>query len=94
MLLEVEHLHVRYGRIHAVRNVSVTVAAGEIVTIVGANGAGKSSLLRALAGLVRPAAGQICFDGADITQLSAPARVQRGLVLVPEGRTVLLSHRA
>jgi branched-chain amino acid transport system ATP-binding protein len=91
MLLEVEHLDVRYGRIHAVRDVSVSVGAGEIVTIVGANGAGKSSLLRTLAGLVRPAAGRIRLDGADITALAAPARVRRGLVLVPEGRQIFVS---
>ncbi len=91
MLLEAERLHVRYGRIHAVRDVSVTVEPGEVVTIVGANGAGKSSLLRALAGLVKPSSGSIRFDGADITGLSAPARVQRGLVLVPEGRQIFVS---
>ena len=91
MLLEVEHLDVRYGRIRAVRDVSVTVAAGEVVTIVGANGAGKSSLLRAIAGLNRISGGSIRFDGAQIDGLSAPARVQRGLVLVPEGRQIFVS---
>jgi branched-chain amino acid transport system ATP-binding protein len=91
MLLEVEHLDVRYGRIRAVRDVSVTVEAGEVVTIVGANGAGKSSLLRAIAGLNRIAGGSIRFDGAQIDGLSTPARVQRGLVLVPEGRQIFVS---
>ncbi len=91
MLLEVERLDVRYGRIRAVRDVSVTVAAGEVVTIVGANGAGKSSLLRAIAGLNRISAGSIRFDGVQIDGLSTPARVQRGLVLVPEGRQIFVS---
>ena len=91
MLLEVERLDVRYGRIRAVRDVSVTVAAGEVVTIVGANGAGKSSLLRAIAGLNRISGGSIRFDGVQIDGLSTPARVQRGLVLVPEGRQIFVS---
>ncbi len=91
MLLEVERLDVRYGRIRAVRDVSVTVAAGEVVTIVGANGAGKSSLLRAIAGLNRISGGRIRFDGVQIDGLSTPARVQRGLVLVPEGRQIFVS---
>ncbi len=91
MLLEVERLDVRYGRIRAVRDVSVTVAAGEVVTIVGANGAGKSSLLRAIAGLNRISGGSIRFDGVQIDGLSTPARVRRGLVLVPEGRQIFVS---
>ena len=91
MLLEVEHLDVRYGRIRAVRDVSVTVDAGEVVTIVGANGAGKSSLLRAIAGVNRIAGGSIRFGGEPIDGLSTPARVQRGLVLVPEGRQIFVS---
>jgi branched-chain amino acid transport system ATP-binding protein len=91
MLLEVEALDVRYGRTHAVRGVSLAVAAGEIVAVLGANGAGKSSLLKAIAGAVRAAAGRIRLDGEDITTLSAPQRVRRGLVLVPEGRQILVS---
>ena len=91
MLLEADVLDVRYGRTHAVRGVSLGVAAGEVVTVLGANGAGKSSLLKALAGAVPPAAGRIRFDGAEIGALSAPERVRRGLVLVPEGRQILVS---
>jgi branched-chain amino acid transport system ATP-binding protein len=91
MLLDVTELDVRYGRTHAVRGVSLHVAAGEIVTVLGANGAGKSSLLKAIAGAVRPAAGRITLDGADVTALGAPERVRRGLVLVPEGRQILVS---
>ena len=91
MLLDVADLEVRYGRTHAVRGVSLGVAAGEVVTVLGANGAGKSSLLKALAGAVRPAAGRVWLDGQDVTTLSAPERVRRGLVLVPEGRQILVS---
>ncbi len=91
MLLDVTELDVRYGRTHAVRGVSLHVAAGEIVAVLGANGAGKSSLLKAIAGAVRPAAGRVILDGADVTALGAPARVARGLVLVPEGRQILVS---
>jgi branched-chain amino acid transport system ATP-binding protein len=91
MLLEVADLEVRYGRTHAVRGVSLSVAQGEVVTVLGANGAGKSSLLKALAGPVRPAAGRIWLGGQDITSLAAPDRVRQGLVLVPEGRQILVS---
>jgi branched-chain amino acid transport system ATP-binding protein len=91
MLLEVDALEVRYGRTHAVRGVSLGVGGAEVVTVLGANGAGKSSLLKAIAGAVKPAAGRIFLDGKDITALSAPERVKRGLVLVPEGRQILVS---
>jgi branched-chain amino acid transport system ATP-binding protein len=91
MLLEVDALEVRYGRTHAVRGVSLGVGGAEVVTVLGANGAGKSSLLKAIAGAVKPAAGRIFLDGQDITSLSAPERVKRGLVLVPEGRQILVS---
>jgi len=67
MILSVRGLQVRYGGIQAVRDVSFDIAAGDIVTLIGANGAGKSSTLRALSGLVRPSAGTIVFDGRDIT---------------------------
>ena len=91
MLLEVEALDVRYGRTHAVRGLSLDVKAGEVVTVLGANGAGKSTLLKSLAGAVKPAAGRVVFDGVEITTQSAPERVRRGLVLVPEGRQILVS---
>nr|WP_293857651.1 ABC transporter ATP-binding protein [uncultured Alsobacter sp.] len=90
-MLEVEELDVRYGRTHAVRGVSLTVGADEIVTVLGSNGAGKTSLLRALQGLVPIAGGRIRFDGADITRLSPPQRLRRHLALVPEGRQIVLS---
>jgi branched-chain amino acid transport system ATP-binding protein len=91
MLLEVSGLDVRYGRTHAVRSVNLTVGEGEIVTVLGANGAGKTSLLRALQGAVRPAAGKIVFDGQDLTQSSPAARVRSGMMLVPEGRQIFVS---
>jgi branched-chain amino acid transport system ATP-binding protein len=91
MLLEVEGLHVRYGRTHAVKGVSLTVGEGEIVTVLGANGAGKSSLLKGIAGAVQPAEGRVAFAGEDVTRRSAPERVRRNLVLVPEGRQILVS---
>jgi branched-chain amino acid transport system ATP-binding protein len=91
MLLEMQQIEVRYGRVRAVRRVDLQVAPGEIVTVLGANGAGKTSLLRALAGMTPIAGGRIRFDGQDITQLPGPARVGRGLVLVPEGRQIFVS---
>ena len=91
MLLEVHDLDVRYGRVHAVRGISMTLAEGEIVAVLGANGAGKSSLLRALLGLAKPAGGTVIFDGRDITHWSTSARVRDGLVLVPEGRRIVMT---
>ena len=91
MLLETDALDVRYGRTHAVRGVAIGVAGGEVVTVLGANGAGKSTLLKSIAGAVKPASGRVFLDGTDITALSAPERVRRGLVLVPEGRQILVS---
>lgn len=91
MLLEVEGLHVRYGRTHAVRGLSLSVGQDEIVTVLGSNGAGKTSLLRALQGLVPTAEGRVAFDGRDITKLSPPQRLRRGLALVPEGRQIVIS---
>jgi branched-chain amino acid transport system ATP-binding protein len=91
MLLEVSGLDVRYGRTHAVKNVSLTVGEGEIVTVLGANGAGKTSLLRALQGAVRPSSGRIVFSGAALTHSSPAARVRSGMMLVPEGRQIFIS---
>jgi len=91
MLLEVSGLHVRYGRTHAVKAVDLRVAEGEIVTVLGANGAGKTSLLRALHGAVKPAGGSIRFAGEDLTAQSPAERVARGMTLVPEGRQIFVS---
>jgi branched-chain amino acid transport system ATP-binding protein len=87
--LDVRDLDVRYGRVHAVRGVSLRVAAGEVVAVLGANGAGKSSLLRAVLGLVRPAGGSVMFEGENIGDWSTARRVRGGLVLVPEGRRIV-----
>lgn len=91
MLLEVRALDVTYGTTRAVRGLDLTVETGEIVTVLGANGAGKSSLLRAVQGLVRPASGTIIFNGEAVAGSSAANRVSRGLVLVPEGRQIFTS---
>jgi branched-chain amino acid transport system ATP-binding protein len=91
MLLEVDRLCVRYGHVRAVSEVCLKVARGEIVAVLGANGAGKSSLLHAIIGIVPPDRGRIHFDGAEITGRPPAARVRAGLVLVPEGRRILVS---
>jgi branched-chain amino acid transport system ATP-binding protein len=87
-MLEVENLHVSYGAIKALHGVSLKVPTGSIVTLIGANGAGKSTTLRALSGLVKPAQGVIRYDGHDIARLPAHKIVSRGLCHVPEGRMV------
>ncbi len=87
-ILEVTDLRVSYGRIEAVRGVAMQVGAGEFVGVIGSNGAGKSSTLRAIAGVVKPAAGQVAFDGEDVTAEPSHRMVARGLALVPEGRMV------
>ncbi|MGC8783171.1 MAG: ABC transporter ATP-binding protein [Armatimonadota bacterium] len=87
-ILEVEMLNVRYGPIHALRDVSLYVEKGEIVTIVGANGAGKSTFLRTISGLIRPSSGTIIFDGEDITREPPHEIVRRGLCHAPEGRRI------
>ncbi len=91
MLLEVEALDVRYGRTHAVKALSLGVGADEIVTVLGANGAGKTSLLRALQGLTPAAGGRVIFAGGDITKLSPAQRLRRRLALVPEGRQIAIT---
>ncbi|MEK9946894.1 MAG: ABC transporter ATP-binding protein [Alphaproteobacteria bacterium] len=90
-MLEIETLNVRYGRNHAVRDVSLSVAEGEIVTVLGANGAGKSSLLKAIQGTVSSNSKGARFQGKDLPSLSPQKRVSSGLVLVPEGRQIFVS---
>ena len=87
-LLEVEDLRVRYGAVEAVHGISFAVNAGEVTVLIGANGAGKSSTLAAISGLV-PAGGRIRFDGRDITGSAPHAIVRAGVVQVPEGREIL-----
>ncbi len=87
-LLKIENLKVRYGGIEAVRGISLDVRAGETVTLIGANGAGKSSTLRTVSGLVKPAEGRIIFGGEDITDKDPTYIVSKGLMMVPEGRRI------
>jgi branched-chain amino acid transport system ATP-binding protein len=90
VLLEVASLDVRYGRTHAVKALDMSLGADELIAVLGANGAGKSSLLRALQGLVPAAGGTVRFAGEDVTPLSPPERLRRGLALVPEGRQIVI----
>jgi len=87
-MLEVRDLHVSYGAINALHGVSLTVNKGEIITLIGGNGAGKSTTLRAISGLVKTQAGSVTYDGQPITNLPAHQIVKRGLSQVPEGRMV------
>ena len=87
-LLEVRDLDFAYGDVHVLHGVSLTVQPGEIVTLVGSNGAGKSTTLRNISRLARPRSGSIVFDGHDLTRLSSHQVVELGLVQVPEGRRV------
>jgi len=88
-LLEVSNLQVAYGHIEAVQGIDFHVEAGEICSLVGANGAGKSTTLLALSGLVKPKAGTIRFEGEDLAKLKTHQIVERGLVQVAEGRAIL-----
>ena len=87
-ILKVDSLRVNYGGIEAVKGISFTVPQGSIVTLIGANGAGKSSTLRSIAGLVKPREGSISFLGEDITGKDPTAIVSKGVTLVPEGRRI------
>lgn len=85
-LLDIRNLELRYGAAMAVRDISLSVRRGQLVAVIGNNGAGKSSLVRGASGLVRPSGGQVFFRGEDTTNLPANRKVRRGLVMVPEGR--------
>ncbi|HHW54598.1 MAG: ABC transporter ATP-binding protein [bacterium] len=87
-MLNIQNLHVYYGGIHALEGISLEVPANKIITLIGANGAGKSTTLRAICGLVKAASGTITFRGEDITQASTTQIVQKGITMVPEGRRV------
>ena len=87
-MLEFESLNVYYGKSHVLRGVSLKVLGGEVVSLIGANAAGKTTTLRTALGLKEVASGSVRFFDADVSALSTPERVQRGLVLVPEGRQV------
>lgn len=88
VVLALEQVNVFYGGIHALRDVSMRVHAGEVVTLIGANGAGKSTTLRAITGLVAPKSGTIQFEGQDIAGAPAHTLVPRGISMAPEGRGV------
>jgi branched-chain amino acid transport system ATP-binding protein len=87
-VLQVENLNVYYGAIHALQGISFNVEEGEIVTLIGANGAGKSTTLRTLSGLLRSRTGSITFKGADISDMPAEKIVEAGISHVPEGRKI------
>lgn len=87
-LLEIDNLHVYYGAIHALKGVKLTVDAGEVVTLIGANGAGKSTTLRAVSGLLRPREGAVRFEGQDLTRCAPERIVGMGIAHVPEGRRI------
>ena len=89
-MLEVQNINVYYGNIHAVRDISFSVQDGEIVTLIGANGAGKSTILKSVSGLLRSKTGDILFDGKSIKNTAPHKIVAQGLAHVPEGRRVFL----
>ena len=89
-ILNVEDMHVYYGAIHAVKGVSFNVGEGEIVALIGANGAGKSTILKTVSGLLHPRSGSIIFDGKNISHTDAHKLVRQGLAHVPEGRRIFL----
>lgn len=87
-ILEISNLSVSYGGIKAVKDISFAVPKGKVVTLIGANGAGKSSTLRSIVGLEKPAQGSILFNGEELSGLSTDVIVEKGITLVPEGRRV------
>ena len=92
-ILEVKDLHVSYGGIKAVKDISFAVPKGEVVTLIGANGAGKSSTLRSIVGLVKPESGSIQFEGAQLAGLPTDQIVSKGITLVPEGGSMSAAVR-
>lgn len=87
-ILEIDNLETHYGKIHALRGISLSVEPGEIVTLLGSNGAGKSTTLRAISGLIRATSGTITYMGENITKMPAHEIVKKGLIHVPEGRKI------
>lgn len=87
-MLEVENIHSYYGNIHALKGVSLTVEKGEIVTLIGANGAGKSTTLRSITGMIKPREGHIRLDGEELTAYKPNEIVYKGIAMVPEGRRI------
>ena len=87
-MLRIDDVHVRYGHVHALRGITLEVPDRAIVALLGANGAGKSTALKAISGIVKPSRGRIVFDGVDITRLDPSDIVRRGIIHCPEGRQV------
>jgi branched-chain amino acid transport system ATP-binding protein len=87
-ILSVENVHAYYGHIHALKNVSLVVEKGEVVTLIGGNGAGKSTTLKTISGLLRPRQGSIRFEGEELTKYPPHEIVEKGVVQVPEGRRI------
>ena len=87
-LLQLDHVHTYYGNIHALKGISITVEEGEVVTLIGANGAGKSTTLKTISGLLYPRQGKVYLEGKDLTKFRAHEIVKMGVIHVPEGRRV------
>ena len=87
-MLEIKDIHVYYGAIHAIKGISFEVNEGEVVTLIGANGAGKSTTLNTVAGLLKPRSGEILFEGKNINNVPASKMVSLGMALCPEGRRI------
>ncbi len=88
MLLEIDNLHVSYGKIKAIKGISLKVGSGEIVTLVGANGAGKTTLLKTISGILQPASGAINYEGKPLSDIKPFERVSEGICQAPEGRGI------
>ncbi len=88
MMLKIENLHVFYGAIHALQGINFSLEKGEIVALIGANGAGKSTSLNTISGILRPREGKIIFEGQDIQQMPPQDIVRKGIIQVPEGRKI------
>ncbi|MBQ7866305.1 MAG: ABC transporter ATP-binding protein [Clostridia bacterium] len=87
-LLKIDNIHVFYGAIHAIKGISFEVNEDEIVTLIGANGAGKSTTLNTIAGLLKPRSGKVTFNGTDLASIPASKVVSQGMALCPEGRRI------
>ena len=87
-MLEFKHIHTRYGKVECLKGISFVVREGEIVALLGANGAGKTTVLKTISGLIRPASGEVLFRGKFISSLSAQSIVRLGIAHVPEGRKI------
>ncbi len=87
-MLKIEDLHIYYGGVHALKGINIEVPDGKVITLIGANGAGKSSTLRCVCGLVKHTSGRILYEGTDISAVKSYERVRMGIAMVPEGRRI------